>query len=378
MTQATEVRGLENVVAATTSLADVDGTAGILRYRGYDIHELVDRYSFEAIAWLVWNGEVPSSSELDSFSHEIQAHRSLSATVLNVLQQLPRATLPIDAVRTVVSAIAADDALLERSDREAIRAVAIALLAQMPVILAGFGRLRQGQQPVKPRSDLGHAANLLWMYHGVEPRVLDVEALEQYLILLAEHSLNASTFTARVVIGAGGDVYGAVTAALAALKGGAHGGANQKAYEMLEVIGSPSNVAAYVAESLATRRRIMGIGHRIYKVEDPRVRHLRAASERLIVAGAGAQIHRTAEALLDLTASHPYFVERRLAPNVEFFSAPLLGALGFPADMFPALFACSRIAGWAAHIAEQLEDNRLIRPKAAYCGPAPRSLPSAK
>jgi citrate synthase len=373
MAEAT-IRGLENVVAAFTALADIDGTAGMLRYCGYDIHELVNVPSFEAIVWLLWNGELPASESLSTFSHDLQARRSISSTAYDVLKHVPQATAPIDALRTVISSMATDEMPLERAGMEAARASAVTLLAQMPVILAGFGRLRQGKQPVAPRSDLGHAANLLWMYHGVEPRPVETDALARYMILLAEHSLNASTFAARVVIGAGGDVYGAITAALAALKGNAHGGANQKAYEMLEAIGSPARVTEYVDEALAARRRIMGIGHRIYRVEDPRVRHLRVASERLIAAGAGETIHRTAEALLGLTAAHPYFAERRLAPNVEFFSAPLLGALGFPADMFPALFACSRIAGWSAHISEQLKDNRLIRPKAAYIGPSPRSL----
>ena len=176
------------------------------------------------------------------------------------------------------------------------------------------------------------------------------------------------------MIGAGGDIYGAITAAIAALKGSAHGGANQKAYEMLEAMGGDAGVASYVEASFPIKRRIMGIGHRIYKVEDPRVRHLRTHSEQLISGGADATIHRTAETLQTLTATHPYFVERKLAPNVEFFSAPLLGALGFPAPMFPALFACTRIAGWTAHIFEQLHDNRLIRPKAAYVGPSLRAF----
>lgn len=278
----------------------------------------------------------------------------------------------MDALRTAVSALAGDDASAEHLDFAPARRIALRLVAQMPTLVATWGRLRQGLDIIQPRPDLGHAANLLWMYHGSEPGADQVAALETYLVLLAEHSLNASTFTARVVIGALGDVYGAVTAAIAALKGGAHGGANQKAYEMLVEIGGPSGASAYLEESLRVRRRIMGIGHRIYKVEDPRVRHLRRHSARLAASGTDAGIHATAEALQDLTAHHPYFVERRLAPNVEFFSAPLLGALGFPPDMFPSLFACARIAGWTAHIFEQLQNNRLIRPKAAYVGPAPR------
>jgi citrate synthase len=319
---------------------------------------------------------LPGAAGRAALHEQLAARRGLSPTATSVLAALPHATVPIDALRTIVSAIAADDELAARTDLPAVRNIALRLTAEMPTILASFGRIRQGLEPLAPRADLGQAANLLWMYSGAEPSPAHVAALNTYFVLLAEHSLNASTFAARVVIGARGDVYGAVTAAIAALKGDLHGGANQKAYEMLQAMGSPDGVADYVAESLRIKRRIMGIGHRIYKVEDPRVRHLRANSESLVAQGADPRIHRTAEALRELTAGHPYFMERKLAPNVEFYSAPLLGGLGFPADMFPALFASSRIAGWTAHIVEQLQDNRLIRPKAAYVGPAPRPFPT--
>lgn len=370
---AIEAKGLENVVAAESALADIDGAAGTLRYRGYDIHALAEQATFEEVAYLLWEGELPAGEQLRGLQKQLAARRALSDQLRGLLQALPASMLPMDALRTAVSALAAEDPLAERTDLEAARAIALRLTAQLPTILAAFGRLRQGREPVAPREDLGQAANLLWMYHGREPREVEVRALETYFVLLAEHSLNASTFAARVVIGAGGDIYGAVTAAIAALKGILHGGANQKAYEMLQAMGGPDGVEGYVEESLRIKRRIMGLGHRIYKVEDPRVRHLRRHSEALIAAGADPTVHRTAERLAEVAASHPYFVERRLAPNVEFFSAPLLGALGFPADMFPPLFACSRITGWTAHIFEQLRDNRLIRPKAAYIGPAPRA-----
>ena len=364
--------GLEDAVAAESRLAAVDGTAGNLHYAGYAIHDLVDRAGFEEVVLLLWDGDLPSVPELARFKADLAAQRPLADVSLALLSVLPKSIHPMDALRTAVSALAGDDASAEHLDFAPARRIALRLVAQMPTLVATWGRLRQGLDIIQPRPDLGHAANLLWMYHGSEPGADQVAALETYLVLLAEHSLNASTFTARVVIGALGDVYGAVTAAIAALKGGAHGGANQKAYEMLVEIGGPSGASAYLEESLRVRRRIMGIGHRIYKVEDPRVRHLRRHSARLAASGTDAGIHATAEALQDLTAHHPYFVERRLAPNVEFFSAPLLGALGFPPDMFPSLFACARIAGWTAHIFEQLQNNRLIRPKAAYVGPAPR------
>jgi citrate synthase len=370
----TPTRGLEHVIAAASSLAEVDGTAGTLRYCGYDIHDLVDRVSFEEVVALLWDGDLPTVPALASLREALAAERSLSAASERLLRALPATTRPMDALRTAVSALAAEDPAAAQSDLASAHRIAVRLTARIPVLLAAFGRIRQGLPIIAPRPDLGHAANLWWMYNGREPRPEQVAALEAYMVLLAEHSLNASTFAARVVVGSRGDFYGAVTAAIAALQGALHGGANQLAYEMLEEMGGAEGAASYVEEALKVKRRIMGIGHRIYKVEDPRVRHLRAHSERLAEAGADPSIHRTAEALQAVTASHPYFVERKLAPNVEFFSAPLLGALGFPADMFPPLFACSRIAGWSAHIFEQLRDNRLIRPKAAYTGPPPRDF----
>lgn len=374
MTNTTNTKGLENVIAAESALTDIDGTAGTLHYAGYDIHDLVQRASFEDIVELLWDGALPDVAQREAFRQAVNGQRSCSVASEGVLRALPVGTSPMSALRTAVSALAGQDSESEQIDLASARRIALLLLAQMPTLLAAFGRIRQNLEPIAPRDDLGHAANLLWMYHGTEPDPTHVAALNTYLVLLAEHSLNASTFAARVVIGALGDVYGAVTAAIATLNGAAHGGANRMAYEMLEAMGDATGVKGYVDESFRIKRRIMGVGHRIYKVEDPRVRHLRSYSEQINISGKAAVIHHTAEALADLIATHPYFVERRLAPNVEFYSAPLLGGLGFPADMFPALFACSRIAGWSAHIFEQLQDNRLIRPKAVYVGPPPREL----
>ena len=368
----TPTRGLENVTAAESALADVDGTVGTLRLCGYDIHDLAERCSFEEVLALLWTGELPRLDELAEVRAELASARQIGDMERAVIRALPGSMHPMDALRTAVSSLAGMDAEAEHTNQEAARRIAVRLVAQIPVLTAAIGRVQREQAIVEPRQDLGHSANLLWMYHGTEPTTEHIAALDTYMVLLAEHSLNASTFAARVVIGAGGDVYGAITAAIAALKGSVHGGANQKAYEMLEAMGGDAGVDPYVEASIPIKRRIMGIGHRIYKVEDPRVRHLRKHSEQLIATGIDPTIHRTAEALQRLTAEHPYFAERKLAPNVEFFSAPLLGALGFPAAMFPALFACSRSAGWTAHIFEQLRDNRLIRPKAAYTGPALR------
>jgi citrate synthase len=365
----TRDKGLQDVVAAETELADIDGVKGTLRYCGYKIADLARDAEFEEILALLWDGDLPARGALASLKQALRVERGLSSQTLKLLETLPTTAVPMSALRTTVSALA------DETDRSNdARAICLRLTAQIPAITAAFGRLRQGKASVPPRDDLGHAANLLWMYHAREPRDVEVAALNAYMVLLAEHSLNASTFAARVVIGAGGDVYGAVTAAIAALHGRIHGGANQEAYEMMEAIGDPELVTAYIEESLRLKRRIMGIGHRIYQVEDPRVQPLQAHAERLVASGADGTILRIAAALRDVVRQHPYFVERRLAPNVEFYSAPLLGALGFPADMFPALFACSRIVGWSAHLVEQWRDNRLIRPKAHYSGVPARAF----
>jgi citrate synthase len=246
------------------------------------------------------------------------------------------------------------------------------LLAKLPTLIAAWQRLRHGLQPVAPEPTLGHAANFLYMLRGETPSASAVRAFDTYLVLLAEHGLNASTFAARVAIGAQADIYCAFVAALGTLKGLVHGGANQKAMETFLEIGSPERVADYIMRLLQQRGVLMGVGHRIYKVEDPRVRHLR----RQVAALSDKAGHwpAVADAVAQVVMTHPYFVERRLAPNVEFYSAPLLYTLGLPLDLFTCAFALSRSAGWIGHIREQIAENRLIRPKAEYCGPAQRDF----
>jgi citrate synthase len=254
-----------------------------------------------------------------------------------------------------------------------VERIGIRIAAKMPSLIAAWDRLRKGNQPIAADPDLSHAANFLYMLHGERPRQVYAHAFDTYMVLLAEHGLNASTFAARVAIGAQADVYCAIVAAIGTLKGLLHGGANQKAMEAFLAIGKPDRARAYVDDIVKNHGRLMGVGHRIYRVEDPRMRHLRTQVLALAAEGAG-QWHEVAEAVGQAVHEHPHFVERKLNPNVEFYSAPLLYSLGLPLDLFTVAFATSRIAGWMAHIREQLADNRLIRPKADYSGPAPRAF----
>jgi citrate synthase len=371
MTATQQVKGLEGVVVATSTLSLVEGTEGRLSYRGYDIHDLAEQATFEEVTYLLWYGELPTPAQLVEFGQRLAPKRGLPDAALRILRDLPADGAPIDALRTLVSALGMFDRDVDDITPAGVLQKAEVLLARLPTILAAYDRLRHNQEPIPPRADLGHAANLLYMLNGEEPPAESVAALNSYLVMLAEHSLNASTFTARVAISTLSDYYCAITAAIGALKGISHGGANQKAMEMLMEIGSPDNVPAFVDNALATKRRLMGMGHRIYKTRDPRAIQLARHSQRLVEITGDARWHDTAARLDALSREHAYFNERKLYPNVEFYSAPVLYMLGFAPDLMPALFACSRITGWTGHILEQIADNRIIRPSAEYIGPAP-------
>ena len=368
---ATETRGLESVVAADTRLGAVAGTAGTLHYAGYRIDGLATRASFEEALYLLLHGELPDTAQLGDVRAEL-ARAQGDDTALAILHDLPMGGAPIDALRTAVSVLAQYDPRVEDTSPDNVRRIGVRLAALMPVALAANERRVQGQEPVAPDPALSHAANFLYMLRGERPSVVATRAMDAYLVLLAEHGLNASTFAARVAIGAGADAYAALVAAVSTLKGDAHGGANRRAMEMLQAIGGPAQVAAYIEESLRTHRRVMGIGHRIYKTRDPRARVLEALARDLAEESGDRVPFDTARELERVTAAHPHYVERKLYPNVEFFSAPVLHGLGIRAEAMPAVFALSRVAGWTAHIQEQLADNRLIRPRARYIGPAPR------
>jgi citrate synthase len=361
--------GLEGVVVAETSLSMIDGQNGILRYRGYDIDDLAQTTSFEEIMHLLWFGTLPNQSQLDDLKSRLRSHRQISPAVKSVLSSLPTTGAPIDAMRAATTAMAMEDPDERSLDPDDIQERAIRMAAAFPTMLAAYIRLRKGENIVEPHKELGEAANFLYMMTGEEPTELQANAFNCYLILVAEHSMNASTFSGRVTFSTITDLYSAVSAALGCLKGDAHGGANARAMEMLLDIGTKENVEPYVEESLQIKRRLMGIGHRVYRARDPRAKHLMGFSESVAEQKGDRTWHDVAVRLEDMTNEHPFFTERKLYPNVEFYSAPLLYSLGIPIDAMPAAFAISRIVGWTANLNEQLPGMRLIRPQARYTGP---------
>ena len=373
MTTEAPVRGLENVVVASTRLSAVDGVAGRLSYVGFGIHELAERASFEQVAYLLWHGELPRAGELRDFTARLAAERALSDGELALVRGVPARGHGMDALRTLLSGLAQLDEQADAVTDEQVERIGVRALGKLPALIAAWQRTRQGLPVVEPDPALGHAASFLYMLRGQAPSPAEERALNTYMVLLAEHSLNASTFAARVAIGAQADVYCGLVAAVGTLKGLVHGGANQKAMETFLAIGEPERAAEYIEGLLARRDRLMGVGHRIYKVEDPRVRPLRE-QVALLAAGGANRWQAVADAVARVVAEHPHFTRRQLNPNVEFYSAPLLYTLGLPLDLFTAAFALSRTAGWVGHIREQLADNRLIRPKADYVGPAPRGF----
>lgn len=353
--------GLEGIVAATTSISNVDGQAGRLVYRGYDIHDLAHATTFEEIAHLLWFGHLPTRTELSELQAKLLEQRHLRAEVLTILRSLPPETAPMDALRTAVSAWGMYTHVQGTPTTEQ----AIALTACFPLILTTFHRLRQGLEPLEPRADLGHTANFLYLLTGKEPKAEHVKGLDAYLVMLADHSMNASTFTARIVASTASDLASAVVAAIGALKGPLHGGAADKAQEMLTAIGTAENAEPWIRATLASGGRLMGFGHRAYKTTDPRAEELRemarhADPERFVFA------RRVEELAISILAEIK--PGRRLYTNVDFYSAVLLNSVGIPVDLFTPTFAVARVAGWTAHILEQSANNRLIRPLAEYTG----------
>jgi citrate synthase len=369
----TVIRGLEGVVVSTTQMSKVYGDEGRLIYRGYEIADIAGRTTFEEVVHLLWEGDLPDSSRLGALQARLAAERALPEDVTLMLERLPQGTHPMTALRTGVSMLAAFDPDAEGEDDAARRRSAERLVARMPTLVAAYERLRQGHRPVAPRTDLGHAANFLYMMTGGSPSDTAVRAIDAYLVLLADHGFNASTFAARVTASTMADIYSAITTAIGTLKGRLHGGANERVMYMLESIGSPDRAEAWVMDTVTRKERIMGIGHRVYKTTDPRATVLRAMSRELSEDG-DRRLYDVAEVVADTAVA--YFDEHRpdlkLYPNVDFYSAVALHSAGIPTDQFTPLFAMSRVAGWSAHVIEQYADNRLIRPRAEYVGPTNR------
>jgi len=352
---------LEGIVAATTALSKVEGTAGRLIYHGYNIHDLATTTSFEEIAHLLWFGHLPNKSELADLKAKLAAERTLPTSVLKIISDLPITAEPMDVLRTAASAWGASTIKGKATVEQAIT-----LTARFPVFLAAFHRLRGGLEPLESRPELGHAANYLYLLSGKQPEQQHVKALDAYLVLLADHGMNASTFTARVVASTESDIVSSTVAAVGALKGPLHGGAPSKVLDMLKAIGTSDNAESWLRSALAVGQRLMGFGHRVYKTEDPRAEELRELA-RLVDPQEFVLARRVEEIAIALLEEQK--PGRRLYTNVEFYSAVLLSSVGLPGDLFTPTFAVSRVAGWTAHILEQVGNNRLIRPEADYTGP---------
>lgn len=358
--------GLEGVIAGETAISTVtDG----LRYRGYPVTELAEKATFDEVAYLLLYGELPTVSQLADFQKRVTAARSLPGPLLNLLGAVPHEAPSMDVLRSAVSVLAHFDPDAADSSRAANLRKAERLLGQIPVAVAVHYRIHKGQPPIAARPDLGHAANFLYMLRGTEPSAADTRALDVSLILYAEHEFNASTFTARVVCSTESDLHSSIVAAIGALKGRLHGGANEKVMELLEKTGGPAHAEKWVREALARKERIMGFGHRVYKTGDVRAGILKTYARKVAEAAGSLQWEETAEIIERIVGA-----EKNLFPNLDWPAGRLYHALGLEIPLYTPIFVMSRVAGWSAHVIEQQEHNRLIRPRGRYTGPATRTV----
>ena len=361
--------GLEGVIIGDTNISLVNGDEGKLTYSGYSIEDLAANALFEEVEFLLWNNRLPNQAELDAFVGDIATHSDLPEGIITLMKNLPKDAHPMAVLRTAVSALAHFDPDSENfDDKDVAQKKAVRLTGQMAAVTATWERIRNGLDPVTPRPEYNLAQNFVYMLKGEEPAEATWKAINVYLVLLAEHGVNASTFTSRVVTATNADYHSAVTAAIGALKGPSHGGANTAAMNQFLEIGSPDNVQTWFDENIKSgHKRIMGIGHRVYKALDPRGAILKEHSRALAEAAGDMTWFEIAENLDKAARADEYFIERNLYPNVDYYSAIALYTLGLPTDTFTPLFAMARVAGWSAHIFEQM-GGRLIRPRAHYVG----------
>jgi citrate synthase len=359
-------KGLEGVVATTSSICYIDGDQGVLAYRGIDIHELADNSTFEETCYLLWFGKLPKRNELREVHERLAEERKLDASIINLLRIAPKHALPMDVLRTAVSALSFYDPEEKSNDREANVHKAIRLTSQIAMIVAAYDRIRKGKQVVEPDRSLSHAANFLLMLNGTPPSATAERALDIALILHADHELNASTFAARVTAATLSDMHSAVTSAIGALKGPLHGGANEAVFQILQAIDKAgADPVEYVKGMLAQKKKVPGFGHRVYHTEDPRATHLRQMSRDLGNASGQTKWFEISRRIEEFVKA-----DKKLNANVDFYSASTYHTLGIDVDLFTPVFAVSRVSGWTAHVIEQLDDNRLIRPRADYIGPS--------
>jgi len=358
--------GLEGVIAGETAISTVEGG---LRYRGYPVTELAEKTGFDEVAHLLLYGELPSADQLADFRKRIAAARQLPESLQALLKALPRATPPMDALRSAVSVLAHYDPETQDNSHDANIRKAERLLGQIPVAIAYQFHFSKGQTPVPARADLAHAANFLYMLRGREPDPAEARALDVSLILYAEHEFNASTFAARVVCSTEADLHASIVAAIGALKGKLHGGANEKVMDLLRAAGGPENAEQWIRGALARKERVMGFGHRVYKTGDVRARILRGYARKAAEATGNLKWEQTAEIIEQVMEK-----EKNLLPNLDWPAGRLYHAIGLEVPLYTPIFVMSRVAGWSAHVIEQLDNNRLIRPRARYTGPAVRSV----
>jgi len=372
---------LKDVIAAPTAICTIDGVQGRLIYRGYSIEDLAEHATFDEVVYLLWEGELPTRAQLEAFSQRTAAGRAIPDVLIEHLRMMPAGAHPLAALRSGVSLLAHYDPESESMDPKATRAKAERLLGQVPAIVTARARLRKGEEPIAPRTDLPPAANFLWMLFGTEPDATTAHAMDVAFILHAEHEFNASSFAARVAAGTYVDLHSSMTAAIAVLKGPRHGGANEDVIEMIQEVGSPEKAEAWARDRLqryqaASREerakpelRFPGMGHAVYKTWDPRARILQKLAGEVAEAHGEGAIAQIQEAVRQVAAEGLH-----LNPNVDYYSAGLYHALGIPSDLFTSIFATARTAGYVAHIEEQLNGGRLIRPRGEYTGPRDRTL----
>ncbi len=357
--------GLEGIIAGETAVSTIEGG---LRYRGYAIEDLAEHASFEEVAWLVLQGELPTATELGEFNGRLREAMSIPQSLVEALKQLPHEALPMDVLRSGASLLGHWETETADNSHAANLRKAERLLAQLPVVLGACHRIRRGKSPLEPDPSLSFAANVLWLLTGEVPDELATRAMDVTLILYAEHEFNASTFTARVVASTLADLHSCITAAIGALKGPLHGGANERVMDVLREVGAPDRAESWVRDALANKVRIMGFGHRVYKTGDPRAKYLKSLSRQLAERTGKTDLEEIAEVIESIVVS-----EKGLPPNLDWPSARVYHYLGLPIDLYTPLFVLSRVVGWSAHVIEQHDNNRLIRPRANYTGPDLRS-----
>jgi citrate synthase len=362
--------GLEGVVVAQTRLSAINGEKGELIYGGYDIDDLARHTTFEEVAYLLWNGELPGREQLEALNAKLVAERQLDPALLDLLRSFPKDADPMAVLRTAVSALGLYDPTADDLSDEELRSKAILMTAKMPTIIAAHDRIRNGNEPVEPRTDLSTAANFLYMLNAEQPDELRARTLDAALVLHAEHGMNASTFAARVTAGTLSDIYSAIVSAIGTLKGPSHGGANMRVMEMLNDIDqSGEEPGQWVRDALGRKQRIMGFGHRVYKAVDPRATVLRELADEIMHGKDETKWLDLSDKVRAAMSEEMEKAGKPIYPNVDFFSASVYTTLGIPMDLFTPVFAMSRITGWTAHLFEQYANNRLIRPKAEYTGP---------